>query len=72
MEKKNQRLALMGLLTIGLSLLLMNVGRLEGIVPDNIIRIIGVLTMIAAGVSIFFTVRELAVHAKENTNEGKE
>ncbi len=72
MEKKNQKLALMGMLTISLSLLLTNVGRLEGTIPDNIIRIIGVLTMIATGVSIFFSVRALAGHAKENNKEGKE
>jgi|GEM_PF-1679695 len=72
MEKKNQKLALMSSITITLSVLLMNVGRLEGIVPDNVIRIIGVITMIATGVSVFLTVRALAGRSKENKSEGKE
>ena len=66
MEKKNNKLALMSMLTICLSLVLMNVGRLDGIVPDSIIRVIGVAVMIAAAVSVFFTVRALAGHVNEN------
>ena len=69
MEKKNNKLALMSMLTICLSLLLMNVGRLNGIVPDSVIRIIGVAVMIAAAVSIFFTVRTLAEHTSKNKKD---
>lgn len=72
MEKKNMRLAAMGLLTMGASLLLMNLGRLEGVAPDWAIRVIGVVTMLCTGLSIFFTVRELAKHSSKNTENSKQ
>ena len=77
MEKRNTKLALMSMITITLGLLLMNVGRLEGYVPDWTIRTIGIITMLCAGLSVFFTVRELANHccskeSKEDKADGKE
>ncbi len=70
-ENKNTKLAVMGSLTITMSLLLMNVGRLEGIVPDVVVRIIGVLTMIATALCVFFTVRQLANNSKNNDGNNK-
>ena len=70
MEKRNMRLAAMGLLTMGASLLLMNLGRLEGVAPDWLIRVIGIVTMLCTGLSIFFTVRELV--KVSNKSESRE
>jgi len=65
----NTRLALMGMLTVFLSVGLMNVGRLEDCVPDWCIRAIGIVTMLCTVLSIFFTVRQLAeVSRKKNEN----
>lgn len=73
MEKKNTKLALMGMLTICLSQLLMGLGRLDGILPDSVINIIGIAVTITIVVAIIFTVRALAEHAKESKeNKGEE
>ncbi len=70
MEKRNTKLAMMSLITTTLGLLLMNVGRLEGVVPDCAVRTVGIVTMLAAAVSVFFTVRELTKNsAKQQRND---
>jgi len=72
MEKKNKKLAMMGILTIFLSVLLMNLGRLEGVVPDWVIRVIGITTMLCTVLSIFFTVRELAKHSANKNRKDEQ
>ena len=77
MEKRNLKLTAMSMLTIGASLLLMNVGRLDGYVSDWVVRVIGITVMLCTGLSVFFTVRELANHccskeSKEDQTDGKE
>ena len=71
-EKKNTKLALLGILTINLSVLLMNVGRLEGIVPDWAIRVTGIVVMICTGLSIVFSVRALAGVSRERKEQNEE
>ncbi len=44
-------------MTIAFSLILMNLPHFVGAVPDSVIRIIGILTMVCAVVSVFFIVR---------------
>ena len=72
MEKRNMRLAAMGMLTMGASLLLMNLGRLDGVAPDWLIRVIGIATMLCTGLSIFFTVRELAKVSAKNESKNEQ
>ncbi len=72
MEKKNNRLAAMGCVTICISLLLMNVGRLDGILPDWAVRVIGAALMLCTAVMVFLTVRSLAVHGKEQAESKDE
>ncbi|MBE6758483.1 MAG: hypothetical protein E7554_00135 [Ruminococcaceae bacterium] len=61
--EKNNKLAMMSMITTTLGVLLMNVGHLEGVAPDWVVRVIGIVTMFCAALSIFFTVRELAKHS---------
>lgn len=74
MDKKNKPI-IFGMLTVILSQLLMNLGRLTDVVPDSVIRIVGVAVLIATGVSIFFAVRsvvELKQAERESDNKEQE
>lgn len=71
-ERKNNRSTLMAMITIALSLILMNLGHLDGAIPDGVIRLVGVVVMIATGVSIFFTVRSLMEEKESKNNSNKE
>lgn len=68
-EQINRKLAAMGCLTIALALLLMYVGRLEGVLPDWAIRVVGIATMICTAVSVFFSVRELAKASRKESQD---
>ncbi len=69
MEKRNNKLALMSMIIMCLSLLMMNLGRFDGALPDIVIHIIGIALSIAIVVVIIFTVRALAEHTKESKND---
>lgn len=61
----NRKLAAMGCITICFSLLLMNVGRLDGILPDWAVRISGIGLMICTAAMVFLVVRTFANYSKE-------
>ena len=71
MEKSN-KLAMMSMITITLGMLLMNVGRLEGVAPDWVVRVIGIVTMFCAALSIFFTVRELMKYSANKNGKDEQ
>jgi len=72
MDKKNKPI-IFGMLTIILSQLLMNLGRLTDVVPDSVIRIVGVAVLILTGVTVFFAVRSVVeLKQAERESENKE
>lgn len=72
MDKKNKPI-IFGMLTIILSQLLMNLGRLTDVVPDSVIRIVGVAVLILTGVTVFFSVRSVVeLKQAERESENKE
>ena len=72
MDKKNKPI-IFGMLTIILSQLLMNLGRLTDVVPDSVIRIVGVAVLILTGVTVFFAVRSVVeLKQTERESENKE
>jgi len=71
-DNKRNKPLILGLVTIILSLVLMNLVHFVDVVPDSIIRIIGVVTMLAAAVSVFFTVRALVQADPKANNREKE
>lgn len=61
----NRKLAAMSCITICVSLLLMNVGRLEGILPDWAVRVSGIGLMLCTVFMVFLVVKSFAGYSKE-------
>jgi len=61
----NRKLAAMGSITICLSVLLTNVGRLDGVLPDWAVRITGCGLMLCTVVMVILVVKSIAEYSKQ-------
>lgn len=65
-KMKANKSIIFALLTIICSLVLMNLANVSDKVPDSFIHVFGIISLIGAGLCIFFTVRSACTLKEEN------